>query len=92
MIRSKNLHLTNIQCCYLAAASLREAKEYTEAMEMLHDLCSEPLESSKALLNNTSQLENNFGENIVDDLSSYGGNCVSKLSSNSTKQVFNLNY
>lgn len=73
------MHLTNIQCCYLAAASLREAKEFTEAMEMLHESCSEPLENSKVLLNNTSQLESNFGVSVIEDLSMYSGNTVSNL-------------
>lgn len=82
LIRSRNLHLTNIQCCYLAAASLREAKEYSEAMEMLHESCSEPLENSKVFLNNSSQLESNFGVSVIEDLSMYGGNTVSIIKKN----------
>ncbi|KAK6622538.1 hypothetical protein RUM44_002350 [Polyplax serrata] len=47
LIKSKNLHLTNIQCCYLAASSLREAKEFSEAMDMLWEGYSDILDTSK---------------------------------------------
>ncbi|EEB13202.1 cell division cycle, putative [Pediculus humanus corporis] len=79
LIKSKNLHLTNVQCCYLAASSLREAKEFTEAMEMLWEICSDSVDNVKSLLNSFSNNSNitEWPSDIVTNETNYlYGNCL----------------
>ncbi|KAL0276739.1 UNVERIFIED_CONTAM: hypothetical protein PYX00_004247 [Menopon gallinae] len=73
LIRSRNLHLTNVKCCYLAASSLREAKEYTEAMELLYEQCSENTEMSKNL-NTCSMSQETANNELIDE--ELHGNCL----------------
>lgn len=85
LIRSKNLHLTNIQCCYLAASSLREAKEFTEAMEILCEPCSDPADTSKSIFCNSIQIDSNPGESTP-ETNFFSGDCVSIANANKTQQ------
>lgn len=73
-----------MQCCYLAASCLREAKEYGEAME-IWESCTDSLENSKNIINlnisNNSMLDWTSGEILNSDNNfSCNNNCVSYLS------------
>lgn len=67
----------------MAASSLREAKEYTESMEMLWEACSDTVEYSKSLFHpsnsNANLLDCSPAEIICSDNTSICGNSVSVL-------------